>query len=57
MELFVEVDVVDGLGGGDDALGALLVEVDRIHRVVQVHSHKAWVGLALKNVGIVVPEV
>lgn len=30
VELLVEVDVIDGFGGSDDAFSALVVEVERV---------------------------
>lgn len=57
MELLVEVDVIDGFGGGDDAFSALVVEIERVDWVVEVESDEWGVGFRLEDVGAVLPEV
>jgi hypothetical protein len=57
MELFIQVNVVNGFRSTNNTFSSFLIEKDGIYRVIKIHSDKAGVGLTLEDVGVVVPKV
>lgn len=57
MELFVQINIINRLWSPNDAFGSIFIEIEGIYWVVQVHSDKTGIRLALKNIGIMVPKV